>query len=70
MQTAQVEFNKKGHGFNAGYVTITKQHWKEINGPNGKGTSDYNGCDGHYNKKGHNVLMQDILPGVKKILGW
>jgi hypothetical protein len=66
LQTAQATFNKAGSGFKAGFVTITKAHWKEINTKK----NGYNGCDGHYNPKGHNVLMQDILPGVKKILGW
>ena len=51
-------------------MSITEPHWNEINGPNGKGKSAYNGCDGHYNAKGHAVLMKDILPGVKSILGW
>jgi hypothetical protein len=71
IQTAQAAFNtaqKGGAGFHASYVTITKAHWSEINAKKGK--SPYNGCDGHYNEKGHKVLLGDILPDVKKILGW
>ena len=70
IQTAHAKFNKAQSAFVASYVSITKPHWKEINGPNGKGKSAYNGCDGHYNAKGHAVLMNDILPDVKSILGW
>ena len=47
IQTAQKAFNQKQSKVVASYVSITKAHWTEINGPNGKGTSEYNGCDGH-----------------------
>ena len=47
IQTAQAAFNKKQSKVVASYVSITKAHWKEINGPDGKGKSEYNGCDGH-----------------------
>lgn len=50
------------------YTTITKEHWKMINGKNGK--TEYNGCDGHYNFKGHGVLAGDIIPQFRKIMGW
>jgi hypothetical protein len=63
-------FQTSGGGFHASYVTISHAHWKEINGPNGKGKSAYNGCDGHYNKKGHAVLVGDIMADVRGILGW
>ena len=45
----------------------------EINGHtrgSKKGKSAYNGCDGHYNVKGHAVLAGDVIPEFKKIMGW
>ena len=35
-----------------------------------KGKSQYNGCDGHYNEKGHSVLAADIMPQFLDIMGW
>ena len=68
IKTAQSQFNNQRQGFNAGFVTITKQHWNMINGKGGM--SQYNGCQTHYNQKGHKVLMQDVEPGIRNIMGW
>lgn len=70
IQTANKEFNAEGGAIQGYYTSITKAHWNTINGPNGKGTSQYNGCDGHYNEKGHAVVAADILPQLEKIMGW
>lgn len=70
IQTANKQFNAEGGAIQGYYTSITKAHWNTINGPNGKGKSMYNGCDGHYNEKGHAVLAKDILPQFEKIMGW
>lgn len=74
IQTANTQFNQEqeqsGSGIKGYYTSITKAHWNMINGPHGSGRSQYNGCDGHYNEKGHGVLAADILPQVQKIMGW
>ena len=75
IQKANNQFNNQysaegGSGMKGYYTTITKAHWNTINGPHGKGESAYNGCDGHYNVKGHGVLAADILPQLKKAMGW
>jgi len=75
IKTANNQFNS-GSGTNGikGYFTsITTQHWDLINGKGGNGKSGktpYNGCDGHYNIKGHGILAGDIIPQFKKIMGW
>ena len=48
------------------YVTIGHKTWKTIN----KGTKKYNGCDSHYNKNGHGLLVGDIIEDVRKMLKW
>jgi lysophospholipase L1-like esterase len=48
------------------FVSISNATWKEIN----KGTRHFNGCDGHYNKEGHGLLMNDVVENVRKILNW
>merc|ERR1712216_578275 len=74
IQKANQQFNteqeQSGSGMKGFYTSITKEHWNMINGPNGKGKSAYNGCDGHYNEKGHAVVAMDILPQIQKIMGW
>jgi lysophospholipase L1-like esterase len=74
IQTANKQFNEEqkasGSGMKGFYTTIDKANWNMINGPNGKGTSQYNGCDSHYSEKGHKVLAGVILPQVQKIMGW
>ena len=34
------------------------------------GASEYSGCDGLYNDKGHQVLAGDIVQAVRRILAW
>ena len=75
IQTAIKQFNMLGLGLKSYYTTITTKHWSEINGCKSgvkkcKGKSDYNGCDGHYNVKGHGVLAGDILPQFRTLMGW
>jgi hypothetical protein len=72
IQKANAQFNKMqpASGMKGYYTSITKANWKLINGPNGKGTSKYNGCDSHYSSKGHEVLAGDILPQIQKVMGW
>jgi hypothetical protein len=57
------------------YTSIEIEHWNMINGckqgsKHCNGKSNYNGCDGHYNERGHAVLAADILPQFKRIMGW
>ena len=47
-------------------TTITDAHWREINREGG----GYRGCDEHYNRKGHAVLMEDVVGDVRRLLGW
>lgn len=70
IQTANKQFNAEGGAIQGYFTSITKDHWNLINGPRGKGESPYNGCDGHYNEKGHAVVAKDILPQLEKIMGW
>ena len=48
------------------YVSISKRAWKKIN----SGSALYNGCDGHYSHAGHTVLAGEVLPDIRKALGW
>ena len=76
IQTAVKQFNLLGLGLKSYYTTITTEHWDTINGCKGEsgkhcsGKSEYNGCDGHYNVKGHGVLAADIIPQFKAVMGW
>ena len=75
IQKANDMFNKgkNNHGLVGYFTSITTDHWYLINGGNGNGKSGktaYNGCDGHYNVKGHGIVAGDILPQLKKIMGW
>lgn len=54
-------------GFRAFYVSISEKHWHKINA--WYGHSVFNGCDMHYNARGHAVLVEDILEKVEEILG-
>merc|ERR1712217_766607 len=68
IETANDQFNAEGKAIKGHFTRITKEHWKMIN--KGDGTSAYNGCDSHYNEKGHKVLADDIIPQVEEIMGW
>lgn len=48
------------------FVSIKREDWAQIN----KRTNDFLGCDSHYNERGHEVLMEDVVEDVKRILGW
>ena len=55
------------------YTSIANATWSKINGHgpgDTPGASRWNGCDAHYNERGHAVLMRSILPDVRRILGW
>eukprot|EP00929_Paragymnodinium_shiwhaense_P104594 TRINITY_DN69167_c0_g1_i1.p1 TRINITY_DN69167_c0_g1~~TRINITY_DN69167_c0_g1_i1.p1 ORF type:complete len:402 (-),score=26.71 TRINITY_DN69167_c0_g1_i1:243-1448(-) len=66
---AVLSFNaNRTDGFDAHYVTIARSHWYMIN--MFFGHSPFNGCQMHYSHRGHAVLLQDILAGVKEILAW
>jgi len=63
------EFNSgRSDGFRAYYTSIKRATWKMINANNGK--SQYNGCDSHYNQKGHAKVAEEILPQVEQIMDW
>jgi hypothetical protein len=66
--SAHAQFNQTQSAFAASFVTITHAHWHQINTASGHGK--YNGCESHYNAAGHHVLMHDIAPQVKAVLGW
>eukprot|EP00756_Hemistasia_phaeocysticola_P046238 Hpha_TRINITY_DN20012_c0_g1::TRINITY_DN20012_c0_g1_i1::g.147825::m.147825 len=66
IEKASNEWNAKGSSISSHYVAMNKSVWNTIN----KGTTKYNGCDGHYSPNGHHLLEQDILPAVKGILKW
>jgi lysophospholipase L1-like esterase len=68
IRVASHVFNSQHDAIKSYFVSITREHWKLINAKNGK--SPYNGCDGHYNEKGHRVLAGDIIPQIRKIMGW
>ena len=82
IQTANKQFNMMGLGMKGFYTTIdpgdpeSTPHWSEINGceegttKKCKGKSAFNGCDGHYNVKGHGVLAGDVIPQFRQIMGW
>jgi len=82
IRQATAEFNAgRGDGFEAHVTSITTNTWKEINGckingrkeinlKNCHGASHYNGCNSHYNEKGHARVADEILPQVEKIMGW
>jgi len=74
IQTAIKQFNGNGQSkVKAYYTSIAQNNWKMINGHENnekKGKTIYNGCDGHYNVKGHGVLAGDIIPQFKQIMGW
>ena len=75
IQTASKRWNAQGKPMRSYYTTIETEHWNMINGcsegsKHCSGKSAYNGCDGHYNSKGHAVLAADILPQLRKIMNW
>ena len=42
---------------------VTDEHCNKKGG-------DFLGCDEHYNRKGHRVLMEDVVDDVRRFLGW
>jgi hypothetical protein len=71
IQKVNKYFNEQGAfgtGLRGYFTSITQDHWNMINANNG--TSAYNGCETHYNEKGHSVLAADIIPQVQQIMGW
>jgi len=68
IQQTNKEFNQWSSTIKGHYTSIDTDNWHKINANDGK--SAFNGCDGHYNAKGHSVLANDILPQFKKIMGW
>ena len=73
IKTANDQFNSGGrtNGIKGYFTSITTEHWNLINGKgHSSGKTAYNGCDGHYNIKGHGILAGDIIPQFKKIMGW
>eukprot|EP00966_Prymnesium_polylepis_P331554 7387130-Prymnesium_polylepis.1 len=55
-------------GWISNYTSVTKAHWHMINADDG--ASAYNGCDTHYNGKGHQVIAEDIIADVRRFVGW
>jgi len=75
IKTANEQFNTEqensGSGIKGFSTYVTKDHWRMLNtGIWGQGNTLYNGCDSHYNEKGHYVVATDILPQVRAIMGW
>ena len=75
IQTANKQFNANSAGIKGHYTSITKATWERINNcKNGmdkcNGKSAYNGCDGHYNIKGHAAVVADIQAQFKQVMGW
>ena len=76
IQTAIKQFNALQNGFTSYYTSITEAVWEQINnckGPGMKkcnGKSAFNGCDGHYNEKGHAKLVEGISAQFEQIMGW
>ena len=67
IQTVSNNWNKnQTHVIRSHYVTIQHQTWKKIN----QDTNQYNGCDSHYNKNGHGLLVGDIIDNVRTMLNW
>ena len=63
---AKFNADHAGDGWVANYTTITDEHWEKINKKGG----GFLGCDEHYNRKGHRVLMEDVVDDVRRFLGW
>ena len=69
IKKASEEWNTKYSTPQSHVVSMSKAHWGRINNGTHKGQTHYNGCAGHYNFRGQRLLMKDILPDVRKILG-
>jgi len=52
-------------GFEAYYISMNKTVWATL-----QNSSVYNGCDEHYNSEGHAMVAAEILPQVRRIMGW
>lgn len=67
IQDAVAKFNARGARFTSYYTSIDASagHWQEINSD-----ERFQGCYKHYNGRGHQILMQDILHDVRRIMGW
>ncbi|GMH62119.1 hypothetical protein TrST_g14182 [Triparma strigata] len=65
IESVTSDFNlKRSDRFKAYYTSIKTSTWKEIN----KLKNGYVGCDEHYNSKGHEALMSDILDDVVRFV--
>lgn len=60
-------FNKSDSN-RAHVVGITQALWEDLNVYNGQGK--FNGCNSHYNEKGHEAVAEGILDQVNKVMGW
>lgn len=59
-------FNQGRHdGFKAYFVSMEEAVWTTL-----QKNKEYNGCDHHYNKRGHGVVASQVLPQLRHILGW
>ncbi|GMH51088.1 hypothetical protein TL16_g00937 [Triparma laevis f. inornata] len=56
--------SKRSDNFKAYYTSIKEDTWKTIN----KRKNGFEGCDEHYNEKGHEALMKDIVDDVKSFM--
>ena len=61
------EFNHaaRSDGFRAFYTTVESDVWHSINN-----NTKYNGCNEHYNPRGHGVVASQIAPQVAQIMDW
>lgn len=67
IQSVIATFNAdRSDGFKAFFTRLTQKRWNKIN-DNGK---KHTGADDHYTRHGVAVLIKDILPDVKKFMGW
>jgi len=51
------------------FVPMGKAKWKMMN--RGRNQRQYQGCDdSHYNEKGHAVVVSEVMPKIRDIMGW
>eukprot|EP00935_MAST-01C_sp_MAST-1C-sp1_P000997 g997.t1 len=61
-------------GMRSHFTRMNQSSWQAINGVPGTEpfviNPEFNGCDGHYNEKGHRGLANVIAPQLAAVLGW
>lgn len=66
IQKVIAQFNSgRSDGFQSYYAPIGTTTWNSV-----CNNKHFQGCDGHYNQGGHQLVKDDLLPRIRQALGW